>query len=827
MDQVSGFTYSLGEIAAITGGKVAGDSNVVINRVLTDSRSLNMPGETLFVAIKGANHDGHNYITDLYNKGVMNFLVTCIVRRPAMFPHANFICVSDSLKALQSLAAYFRSRFKYPVTGITGSNGKTVVKEWLADMLGGYKHFVRSPKSFNSQLGVPLSVLQMNSGHELAIFEAGISFPGEMTNLQEILKPEIGIFTNIGPAHQENFEDTRHKVTEKLKLFSDSRLLIYCSDYNLLHQQINQYFKGKNIRLVSWSSDNSGVVKVSYKPESETKTEIIVVFENKNYTFDIPFGDKASRENAVNCAVWWLAMGFDFDIFASRTQKLESVSMRLEVKEGINNTVIINDSFNSDLYSLRIAMDTLNHHARNRKKIVILSDILQSGYNQDILYGEVAEIMNRNEVGFFAGIGGGISAYWEKFNMPSVFYSNVENLLNNLHALPFSNAAVLLKGARVFHFEQIMKRMEKKVHETVFEVNLNAVAHNLKFYKSLLPENTKMMVMVKAFSYGSGMLEIANLLQFNRVDYLAVAFADEGVELRRNGISLPIMVMNPDVYSFDTIVEYNLEPELYGLRTFDAFTALVARNGLTAFPVHLKIDTGMHRLGFTRSDLPDLLERLKKNPAVRIASVFSHLAASEDSAEDEFTRGQIKLFNEICNEIGSVAGKAFLKHIANTSGIERVPEAKVMDMVRLGIGLYGFSENYEKQLEPAGCLRTIISQIRSLKKGDTVGYNRRGKAERDITVATIPVGYADGMYRSLGNGKASFWLKGKKVPTIGNICMDMCMLDITEMDAQEGDEVILFRSSRDVNELARAAGTIPYEILVHISQRVKRIYLQE
>lgn len=820
------FSYTLDEVAGLTGGEVTGNGTTCINRILTDSRSLNMPGETLFVAIKGSNHDGHNYISDLYNKGVMNFMVSCAVRDPLQFPGANFICVKDSLKALQVLAAAYRSLFTYPVTAITGSNGKTVVKEWLADLLAGYKNVVRSPKSYNSQLGVPLSVFQMNESHELAVFEAGISMPGEMQRLQEVLKPDTGIFTNIGPAHQENFGDTRHKVNEKLLLFSHVKTLIYCSDYSVLRQQIPLFAKGKDIRLVSWSSDNSGEIGVTFLNESDKQTRVTLRVKNTDYEFHIPFGDKASCENAVHCAVWWLVSGFDFDVFSSRSMKLEPVTMRLEVKEGINNTIIINDSFNSDLYSLRIAMDTLNHQARGRKKVVVLSDILQSGYNQEILYSEVAEIMNRNGVDFFVGIGGGISAYRTLFNMSSVFFSNVESMISNLQALPLASAAILLKGARVFSFEKIMKRMEKKLHETVLEINLNSVAHNLKYYRSILPEGTRMMVMVKAFSYGSGMLEMASLLQFNRVDYLAVAFADEGVELRRNGISLPVMVMNADVYSFDSIIDYNLEPEIYSVRILDAFSAAVVKNGMTEFPVHIKIDTGMHRLGFTRDEIRMLLDRLRGNKALRVASVFSHLAASDDAGEDGFTMEQIRSFNAICEEIKNELGYDFFRHIANTSAIERIPDS-ALDMVRLGIGLYGYSADHSDKLEPAGCMKTSVSQIRRLKKGDTVGYNRKGKLNRDSVIATIPVGYADGLFRSLGNGNIKFRINGHGVPTIGNICMDMCMLDVTDVSANEGDVVIIFGYSQDVFNIAKAAGTIPYEFLVHISQRVKRIYLQE
>lgn len=822
----NGFSYTLDEIARITGGFVLGQSSVKLNRILTDSRSLNMPGETLFVAIKGSSHDGHNYIQDLYNKGVRQFMVTSMVRQPSLFPAAGFLCVDDTLKAIQKLAAHYRSQYTAPVTAITGSNGKTVVKEWLAGFLSGYKNVLRSPKSYNSQLGVPLSVFLLNSRYDLAVFEAGISFPGEMGRLQEILRPDTGIFTNIGPAHQENFEDTRHKISEKLILFKGVSTLIFCSDHSLVRQQVTRFFEGSNTRLLSWSVGDTGEVRVHMNEKSDQGTEIHLVFKTSEYRFSIPFSDKASRENAIHCAVWWVAMGFDFDVFAARSSEIEPVSMRLEVKEGINDTIVVNDSFNSDLYSLRIAMDTLHHQARGRGKVVVLSDILQSGYNPDILYQEVAEIMNRNAVTFFVGVGGTIAAYRDMFQMPTAFFADVATLINQLHAIPLAKSAVLLKGARQFRFEQLMKRLEKKVHETLFEINLNALAHNLAFYRTLLPAGTRVMVMVKAFSYGSGMLEIANLLQFNRADYLAVAFADEGVELRRNGVSLPVMVMNPDTDSFDTIVEYNLEPEIYSFRTLETFSNLIAKIGISGFPVHIKIDTGMHRLGFGENDISGLIALLNANPALRVASVFSHLAASEDHAEDEFTRAQLDRFKSICDRIVRETGKTFLRHIANTSAIERFPDA-AQDMVRLGIGLYGFSSLYGDKLEPAGCLRTSISQIRTLTPGDTVGYNRKGKVTRDAVIATLPIGYADGIFRSLGNGNASFYINRKKAPTIGNICMDMCMIDITGIPSKEGDEVVLFRNTEDVAELSRAAGTIPYEFLVHISQRVKRIYMQE
>ncbi|PKP20056.1 MAG: bifunctional UDP-N-acetylmuramoyl-tripeptide:D-alanyl-D-alanine ligase/alanine racemase [Bacteroidetes bacterium HGW-Bacteroidetes-21] len=827
MNNKTVFDYSLEEIAVITGGVLTGNPMHRINRVLTDSRSLNLPGDTMFIAIRGHNHDGHNYITDLYSKGVRNFLISSSVKQMTAYPEASFILVDNTIHALQLIAAYHRKNFQFPVTAITGSNGKTVVKEWLSDLLAGYKTVVRSPKSFNSQLGVPLSLLQMSQEHEIGIFEAGISKPDEMQSLKDIILPEIGIFTNIGPAHQENFEDTREKVREKLKLFSSAKVLIYCSDNKLLDAEIRNAFMNSKTELNSWSTDSTdNAIKVFSVEKSVDECEISVQYKGENYSFVIPFIDRASKENLIHCAIWWLTMGYDFSVFSGRTMSLEPVSMRLEVKEGINHSLIVNDSFNSDLFSLRIAIDTLNHHASGRKKIVILSDILQSGYNKDILYSEVAEVMNRNQVDCFIGVGGNISAYGEKFNMPTFFFSNAESLINSIHTLPISGSAILLKGARTFRFELIMKRLEHKVHETVFQVNLNAVYKNLSFYKSLLPESTKMLAMVKAFSYGSGLLEISNLLQYNRVDYLAVAFADEGTELRRNGISIPIMVMNPDVDSFQQIVEYNLEPELYSPRIMKKFCEMALRNGLQKYPIHLKIDTGMKRLGFTTEDIPFLEKELAKNKNIRINSVFSHLAAADVPEEDDFTRQQIVLFNEISTKIEAITGYPFLRHLSNTSGIERFPEA-VFDMVRLGIGLYGISYNHAENLEIAGSLKTIISQIKHVKKGESVGYGRMTKSDKDKVIATIPIGYADGILRAFGNGKTAFYVQGKKAPTIGNICMDMCMIDITDIPASEGDEVWIFKSSEDVKALAEIAGTIPYEIMVHISQRVKRVYIQE
>ena len=834
--------YTFEDIANIVGGLMQGASPSAdwrLNKILVDSRKVSDPDGSLFVAIVGERNDGHAYIKDLINQGVRHFLIMHWDDKWASLP-ASFILVKDTMVALQMLAAAHRKRFDIPVIGITGSNGKTVVKEWLFQLLGSDKNIVRSPKSYNSQVGVPLSIWQMQVEHELGIFEAGISLPGEMKKLQKMIQPSIGIFTNAGQAHAENFPDQQQKISEKMLLFESVNKLIWCKDYAAITAAI----KDANIddeKLFSWSRKSNATLVISKvsKPArhqdgdtSEGITRIQGIYKHDFIDIAIPFSDEASIENAIHCWALMLLLGYDQEHIAQRMLLLNPVAMRLELKEGINNCSVINDSYNSDLGSLAIALDFMSQQKQNARKTVILSDILQSGKNDEALYREVAAMLEGKGVGKLIGIGKAISANQHLFVGEKSFFETTEDFIRNYPSFSFKDETILLKGARMFGFEAISKTLQQKAHQTILEINLNALIHNLNFYRSRLKPETKIMGMVKAYSYGSGSFEIANVLQFHRVDYLVVAYADEGMELRRRGITLPIMVMNPEEQSFDTIINHNLEPEIYSFRILSQFTEAVKRSLRVrpnlVVPIHLKLDTGMHRLGFEEQEISELVARIKNNRSLRVASVFSHLAASDESAQDEFTRNQADMFNRIADEICSQFLYPVLRHMLNSAGIIRFPEYQ-MDMVRLGIGLYGIapSSHEQKQLQNVGTLRTTISQIRSVTAGETVGYSRTGKAIRNTTVATIAIGYADGIPRSLGNGKGKVLVNGMFAATIGNVCMDMMMINITDIPAREGDEVILFGSEYPVYQFASDADMIPYEVLTGISQRVKRIYFFE
>ena len=834
--------YTFEEIANIVGGLMQGASPSAdwrLNKILVDSRKVSDPDGSLFVAIVGERNDGHAYIKDLINQGVRHFLIMHWDEKWASLP-ASFILVKDTMVALQMLAAAHRMRFDIPVIGITGSNGKTVVKEWLFQLLGSDKNIVRSPKSYNSQVGVPLSIWQMQVEYELGIFEAGISLPGEMKKLQKMIQPTIGIFTNAGQAHAENFPDQQQKISEKMLLFESVNKLIWCKDYAAITAAI----KDANIddeKLFSWSRKSNATLVISKvsKPArhqdgdtSEGITRIQGIYKHDFIDIAIPFSDEASIENAIHCWALMLLLGYDQDHIAQRMLLLNPVAMRLELKEGINNCSVINDSYNSDLGSLAIALDFMSQQKQNARKTVILSDILQSGKNDEALYREVATMLEGKGVGKLIGIGKAICANQHLFVGEKSFFETTEDFIRNYPSFSFKDETILLKGARMFGFEAISKTLQQKAHQTILEINLNALIHNLNFYRSRLKPETKIMGMVKAYSYGSGSFEIANVLQFHRVDYLVVAYADEGMELRRRGITLPIMVMNPEEQSFDTIINHSLEPEIYSFRILSQFTEAVKRSLRVrpnlVVPIHLKLDTGMHRLGFEEQEISELVARIKNNRSLRVASVFSHLAASDESAQDEFTRNQADMFNRIADEICSQFLYPVLRHMLNSAGIIRFPEYQ-MDMVRLGIGLYGIapSSHEQKQLQNVGTLRTTISQIRSVTAGETVGYSRTGKAIRNTTVATIAIGYADGIPRSLGNGKGKVLVNGMFAATIGNVCMDMMMINITDIPAREGDEVILFGSEYPVYQFASDADMIPYEVLTGISQRVKRIYFFE
>ncbi len=827
------YKFAISEIVTITKGKLkAGtEPDTGINDILVDSRGLFKPENTLFFALTSKRNDGHKYIGELYQRGLRNFVISDPHFDFAPFPEANFIVVNKCLDALQAIVVAYRKKFDIPVIGITGSNGKTIVKEWLYQLLSPDIRVIRSPKSYNSQIGVPLSVWQIEKDYQLGIFEAGISEPEEMGRLQPIIRPTIGIFTNIGDAHSENFIHRQQKVGEKLKLFTRVNTLIYCIDHNELQEVIIRSEILDNIRAFTWSRKQAADLQITEVVKNRKTTRIKGLFKNSEAVITIPFIDDASVENAIHCWATMLYLNYDQEIITSRMPHLTPIAMRLEVLEGINNCTIINDSYNSDVNSLAIALDFLNQQAQQRDKTVILSDILQSGKSDLYLYGKIAELLRQKDVKRLIGIGPAISKQSEQFSIEKEFFKSTTEFLRGFSFTHFHNEGILLKGARVFEFEQISQALQQKAHETVFEINLNALAHNLNYYRSKINPSTKMMAMVKASSYGYGDFEIANALQFHNIDYLAVAYADEGVELRKSGITIPIMVMNPDEDSFDSILGYNLEPEIYSFRIFTLLEKAIRRNILPRnqpVKIHLKIDTGMHRLGFDPENIDELTEKVKANTRIYVQSIFSHLAASDDPDQTGFTRQQIGVFSTCADQITDRLGYPVLRHILNTAGISAFPDAQ-FEMVRLGIGLYGISPLPDEQenIQNVSTLRSIISQIKIIKKGETIGYNRAGKAENDITVATIPIGYADGLSRALSNGRGHLMVSGKLVPVVGNVCMDMCMVDITGLKAAEGDEVIIFGNDRSITHLANEMGTIPYEILTGISKRVKRVYFQE
>ena len=823
--------YSLSQISEIVNGRVLGSlAERQICDLLIDSRQLIVPDQALFFALVSARNDGHKYIKELYDKGVRAFVVKRLPEDSCA--EATFIQVADTLKALQTLAAYHRRQFSIPVIGITGSNGKTLVKEWLFQLLSPDFNIVRSPKSYNSQVGVPLSLWQMSGKNELAIFEAGISEPDEMTALQDMIRPTVGVFTNIGQAHDENFINRVQKAGEKLNLFTKAEQLVYCMDYADIQQVVIRSGIASKVRLFTWSrkfEDADLFVRRVAKTDKEATIEC--VWQGNTLSFAIPFADDASVENAIHCISVCLLMHYDPSRIAERLKGLTSIAMRLEIKAGVNNCTIINDYYNSDVNSLAIALDVMNQQHQHKRHVVILSDILQSGRSEMDLYTEIGQLLKNKNVDMLVGIGDGISRQANKFGMESYFYANVADFLAHFPFSKFNNQTILLKGARAFEFEQIGMELQEKAHETVLEINFNHLVSNLNHFRSKIKPETKLMVMVKAFGYGSGNLEVSNVLQFHNVDYLTVAFADEGVELRRAGINLPIMVMSPEVNSYDNIIKYHLEPEVFSFRNLEFVEKALQNLALPeAHPlkVHIKLDTCMHRLGCSNDELPELVKRIKANPMLHVKSVFSHLATADNPAEDEFTLSQIKKFEEGSKIIVEAFTHKVLRHILNSAGITRFPQYQ-FDMVRLGIGLYGVPtcEADKGVLYPVVSLKTTINQIKTVPAGDSIGYNRHGRAVNPMRIGIVPIGYADGLSRLLGNGNGKFYVNGQQVPVVGDICMDMCMLDLTAVEANEGDIVVIFDAEHDIADVANACQTIPYEIMTRVSQRVKRVYYQE
>ena len=821
--------FSTANVASILSAKLIGKQENTFTNILTDSRTSGFATQALFIAIKGERHNGHIYIKELYQQGCRCFLVSEEHSYYAELKDASFLLVKDTLLALQQLAAYKRSLFKIPVVGITGSNGKTIVKEWLWQLLEHDYNICKNPKSYNSQIGVPLSVWQLNEQNNFALFEAGISLPGEMQRLEHIIKPTIGIITNIGSAHDENFSDYLQKAEEKLLLFAHCETLFYCKDYEIIENRL-QAIHNKHQKRIAWSLLGEADLQIISQEEQRKSTLLKALYHKKEIELLIPFTDKASIENCIHCWLFMLHLNYSKEVIQHRMAQLEPLGMRLEMKQGINNCTLINDSYSNDVHSLSIALDFLKQQKQHEHKVVILSDILQSGKNTEKLYKEVNTLLQSKQISELIGIGKDISSQQNTFTLKKTFFATTNDFIaackNNFLAL--HNAVILIKGARSFGFEHVHKLLQQKSHDTVLEINLNNLIHNLNYYRSKLKPGTGIMPMVKAFSYGSGSFEIANALQHTHVNYFAVAYADEGVELRKNGITTPIMVMNPELQSLDQLLQYNLEPEIFSFSLLEQFAHYVSTHKQAAFPIHLKLDTGMHRLGFEEKDITHLLEKLKQYKQLQVKSIFSHLVASDDKALDDFTQLQIALFDKLSKQIAQSLSYPVMRHICNSGGISRFPQAH-FDMVRLGIGLYGVGINdaEQKQLLNVSSLKTTISQIKHLQAGDTVGYNRKGKITKPTTIATLPIGYADGLNRKLGNGTGQVYIHNKPAPIIGNVCMDMCMADITGINANEGDEVIVFNSAETLNNLANTLGTISYEVLTSVSARVKRVYLQE
>ena len=820
--------YTIENVTALIGARRFGHSATQVEWLLTDSRSLVFPETTLFFALRTKVGDGHRYVADLYRRGVRNFVVgTLPAEHETAFPDANFLQVMSPLKALQRLAERHREEHDIPVIGVTGSNGKTVVKEWLYQLLSPTLHVTRSPKSYNSQVGVPLSVCLLGEHSEIGIFEAGISQPGEMAALRAIIQPTIGVMTNIGPAHQENFESVEEKCHEKLSLFQDAKVLVYCADDAVVDECVaTSLLRGERL---AWSRRNpSAALFVSAVETLERGTRITYRFHGAEATMTIPFTDDASTVNCIHCLAVLLSLNFSAEEIASRMKRLEPVAMRLEVIQGVRNCTLINDTYNSDAASLDIALDFMARRPeiQNKQKVLILSDMFQTGLPATELYAKVAELLNRRAIDHFIGVGPEISHAHSLFLMKKSFFPSGEaladsGLLDTLH-----DSLVLIKGSRPFGFEKITAALSLRVHETTLHVNLDALAGNLNYYRSFMKPETKMVCMVKASAYGAGSVEVAKTLQDRGVNYLAVAVADEGAELRRAGITAGIIVMNPEMTAFKTLFDYELEPEVYNFKLLDALIKAAEKEGIQGFPVHIKLDTGMHRLGFDpRLDLPALIDRLHHQTSVIPRSVFSHFVGSDSPDFDDFSARQFALFDEASKTLQAAFPHKILRHICNSAGIERFPE-RHLDMVRLGLGLYGIDPIDNRSLQNVTTLRTTILQIRECPKGDSVGYSRRTVLERDSRIAAIPIGYADGLNRHLGNRCGYCLVNGQRADYVGNICMDVCMIDVTDTDCREGDTVEIFGDNLPPAELARLLDTIPYEILTSVSDRVKRIYFQ-
>jgi len=802
-------------IEACQGEFIGNSTDFLVEHISIDSRSMQNGANTLFFALKGQNHDAHHYIEELISKGVRYFVVEFIPENCQ--GKANFILVKNTTKALQETAKYYRRLFQFPIIGITGSNGKTIVKEWLNFLLSPDYTTVRSPKSFNSQVGVPLSIFGINENHNLGIFEAGISQKNEMQALAEIIQPKIGVFTNLGSAHDEGFANSEEKIAEKSVLFQNCEVVVL--------EKNEAIENGISCSKITWSlEDKNATIFAEIVNQKEGFTQLQIHYQNETFSIEIPFVDSISIKNSLSCLSVLLHLKMKIATIQERMRNLYPIEIRLQAKKGINNCVLIDDSYSSDYQSLKMALDFLEQQKNHSKKTIILSDIFQSGLPVATLYQKVAVILQNNKIDRIITIGETISQHLKE--LPNVIsFPKASDFLQQFNTQSFQNEAILIKGARSFNFDEIVVLLEEKKHETVLEINLDAISHNLNFYKSKVKPTTKIMVMVKAFGYGNGGFEIAKVLEHHKVDYLGVAFADEGIELRKAGITTPIMVLNPENSSFHAMIAYDLEPEIYSITGLQAFLKLAKERNISHYPIHIKLDTGMHRLGFEPHLMEELKALLKNNPFVQVKSVFSHLAASDDTSFDAFTKNQITRFDAMYAELVASLNYQPIRHILNTSGIFNYSEYQ-MEMVRLGIGLYGIgnSEQELQILENVSTLKSVISQIRTVLPEESIGYSRKFMVTNEMRVATIPIGYADGIRRAWGNEKGFVVINNQKATILGNICMDMLMVDVTQINCKPSDEVIIFGNSPKVTQIAETIGTIPYELLTGISQRVKRIF---
>ena len=844
--------YTIQELVWAIGGTVHGIPEGSVREVATDSRAVQQGRGLLFFAIPGARHNGHDYVAELYRtRGVRRFVISEIRPEFHDLEQATFILVPSTLAALQHLAAYHRQRFSIPVVGITGSNGKTIVKEWLAAVLSAKYHTHHSPASFNSQLGVPLSILGLSPHYEVGVYEAGISQPGEMAHLAAVIRPTLGIITNLGAAHQEGFSSLRQKGEEKFQLFAHAKTLVYCADQLLVHELAQELAQKHGVELKSWSVkgnpadlavDLQGELNPEFPGQSGASSlQFTFRWRGAHHTGTLPGTDAPTVENTLHTLLASLLLGLEPEVAVRELARLQPIPMRLERLQGLEGLPLINDTYNCDLESLQIALDFLCRQAPTTPKTLILSDILQSGLPSIELYTRVAELVATHGVDHLIGIGEAISANASLFAPPTRqapshlgctpelsvrFYPDTEAFLKVMDPAALSHSAVLVKGSRPFRLERVSHRLEGRIHRTVLEVNLKAVEHNLNYFRGLLKPGVKLLVLLKAFAYGNGSAELAAFLQYHRIDYIGVAFADEGVELRRAGVQVPILVLNPAPDSYASLIAHRLEPELFSLAVAYDFARVAHEAGCKGYPVHIKLDTGMHRVGLQLDDIRLLQALLADSPSIRVASIFTHLAVADDPSQDPFTLAQLGEFKTMSDSICQSLPYRPMLHVLNSAGIERFPEYQ-FDMVRLGIGLHGVSANPGVQLQPVATLKSFVAQVKTLQPGDTVGYGRRGVVEEPTTIATIPIGYAAGYTRHLGNGQGKVLINGQLCPTIGSICMDTCMVNVGKMGINVGDSVTIFGEKPTIFDIAEWLNTIPYEVLTSISPRVNRIYFTD